>query len=221
MCFSAPGSFILGTALIGSGIYNVSQAKNGNHLFLAATPMLFGIQQIAEGGVWLAINAGNQLWLTIYSLGFLFFSVFFWPLWIPLSSYQFEAPGWRKEIIKYFFWAGTIYGSAWYLAMLINCPTLHPIIIKHSIAYESFVASMDPGFLAASYLIYAVIVIGGLIFSSAFLIRLLALLLSITVAVAGVFFYYAFSSVWCFMAAILSLYLLWVIKIYGKEAAKI
>jgi conjugal transfer/entry exclusion protein len=67
MCFSAGASFGLGAGLLAAGAYcvPVSARRDQAWLPLALTPVLFGVQQIAEGllaqgRVWHQIQQGEQ-----------------------------------------------------------------------------------------------------------------------------------------------------------------
>jgi len=212
MCFSAPGSFILGTALIGSGAYSIRNVKKREYLPLAITPILFGIQQLMEGGVWLALAAQSIILTRIFALGFVFFAFFLWPAWAPFFSRSIEPVSWRKRMFNYFMWAGIVFGAFFYILHIFYCNTLNPQVINHSISYDSQVTILVRSYQWELYLIYFVIVAGPLLLSSLPRIRIFGLLTMIGVAVTVLFFFYAFSSVWCFFAAIISFYIIWIIK---------
>ena len=53
MCFSASASFIAGTSLSAVGVAALRNTKARSEQPLAAIPLLFGIQQLAEGVIWL------------------------------------------------------------------------------------------------------------------------------------------------------------------------
>jgi len=54
MCFSASVSFAAGLALITCGIAALKYAQERRLQMIAAIPLLFGLQQCAEGMVWLS-----------------------------------------------------------------------------------------------------------------------------------------------------------------------
>ena len=49
MCFSAPASFIAGTALSAIGVAALRKTKSRSEVPFAMIPLLFGIQQVTEG----------------------------------------------------------------------------------------------------------------------------------------------------------------------------
>ena len=54
MCFSATASFISGTALCVIGVATLKQTKAPAEIPFALIPLLFGIQQLTEGVIWLS-----------------------------------------------------------------------------------------------------------------------------------------------------------------------
>ncbi|MEK7121399.1 MAG: DUF6629 family protein, partial [Patescibacteria group bacterium] len=85
MCFSATASFVAGSALSVVGVVTIAKAKRKAQIPFAMIPLLFGIQQIAEGFIWLSFRF-NTLWLNttmtyVYSL----FSHVLWPVFIPFT----------------------------------------------------------------------------------------------------------------------------------------
>ena len=56
MCFSAPASFIAGTALTSIGVAALRQTKTGSEIPFAMIPLLFGVQQLIEGVIWLTFS---------------------------------------------------------------------------------------------------------------------------------------------------------------------
>ena len=50
MCFSAPASFIAGTALSVIGVAALKRTESKSEIPFALIPLLFGIQQLIEGG---------------------------------------------------------------------------------------------------------------------------------------------------------------------------
>ncbi len=80
MCFSAEASFGLSGVLVPAGIYCcVRSVLRHNFLFLplAVIPIVFGVQQCAEGLVWVGINRSDSDLVEASSLTFLFFAICF------------------------------------------------------------------------------------------------------------------------------------------------
>jgi hypothetical protein len=189
MCFSAEASFTASAALVPCGVYcyTVARYRNPNWEPLALIPFFFGIQQFFEGMVWL----GHY---TLGSVAFLFFAVAFWPIWIPWSMYCITR---RWEILLFILW-----GVGFLLIYLFLIP--HPVevtIVNHSIKYGP-VAS-DP-FMRLTYLLN---VVAPVFFTKDRILWLMGLFTVVSGILSHMFLSYAFVSLWCFFAAVISLFL--------------
>jgi hypothetical protein len=116
-----------------------------------------------------------------------------------------------KNILRLFAITGAIYGSILYFPLLMNDSWLQIEVINHSIAYKThyFFNGMAP--LNFSFYTYALIVLLPLMISSKRNINFLGGLIAMTAVITYILFHYAFISVWCFMAAIVSMYLIYAI----------
>jgi len=56
MCFSASASFIAGASLFAVGVATLKRARARAELPFAMIPLLFGIQQLTEGVIWLTFS---------------------------------------------------------------------------------------------------------------------------------------------------------------------
>ncbi len=195
MCFSATASFVAGGALVAVGAVTLSQIKKKAEIPFAAIPLLFGIQQIVEGVVWLSFGSPilNTVMTYVYSI---FFQVF-WPIFTPLSILLLEKDRWRKNILRLFLLVGMAVAVNSLYFILTGPVTSH--IVSCSIAYDF--PYLYPLWAIA---FYVVITCGSAVVSSYKIINLFGVALFISFFVASYFFIQTFFSVWCFFAAILS-----------------
>ncbi len=216
MCFSATASFIAGSALCAGGmaaIYRFRYPKQS--LALASIPIIFGIHQISEGFVWLGLNKViAQHYMDIAMYFFNFIAMSFWPVFIPLSVGLHEHP--RK---KHYFIGFTLAGLAVSLYLLYSYTlysTLHiNVHCCNSIAYIYRVPYLY-GVIDYFYVLIVVIpfllstnpriryILGPAFFSS----FLVALYLQ-----SG----YDYPSIWCFLAAIISICIYYALSWKGIE----
>ena len=211
MCFSPEASFAVGGALLPAGAYCLRTAakKNPRHLPLAFLPIALGAQQIAEGFVWRGLQADDPVQTRTASLAFLFFALAFWPFWWPFVAAILDTrPRFKRTWI-----ALAIACSGWFWILfypLLVGPDslLSTEIVHHSIRYAypdlAVYQYVPRPILRVLYLIAAVL---PMALGSAEFGRLPGLMLLASVVVAAVSFDYAFVSVWCFFAAVLSSYL--------------
>lgn len=209
MCFSAEASFSLSVVMLSGGVYCVKNAISKNLLMLpvAIIPFLFGIQQFSEGWVWLGLRWDNFALVRSFALIFLAFAIVFWPFWIPFCAF---ITGNRKEKMFFGFLSalGLVVGLGVYIPLFYNVDSPVADVIGHSIYYN--VRSL-PMFQFVPVLLWEIMYV-GIIVSPIFAsnntkILFLGIAVVLSVAISYLLFWFAFASVWCFCAALLSLYL--------------
>lgn len=213
MCFSATASFAMGGVLIPAGAYAVSRARHADPRWIAFAiyPLAFGVQQVAEGFVWLGLGASDATLTAIWARVFMFFSHFFWLAYVPLSVRRGETDPIRRKMLALLAVLGTLLGLAIYLPVLVYPQSLTVEVIDRSIDY-SVALNMKTEFnVAAIRLAYGAIIIGALLLSSDRRIQIFGVLVGASLIVTFLFYEYALISVWCFFAAGLSAFLVAII----------
>lgn len=198
MCFSTTASFAAGIALSTIGVATIQQTKKKRELPLALIPLLFGIQQIIEGFVWLSFSFGMPVLNQFATCGYTTFSHILWPIFVPFAVALIETDLVRKRILHAFQVMGVGVGG-----YLLYAATQNPIvstIINQSIVYDSvfLYTFMITGF-------YITVVCGSFFVSSEKLLNAFGALLLVSFLCAYYFYTLAFVSVWCFFAAVLSI----------------
>lgn len=194
MCFSPTASFLASAGLAVVGIMSARGATAMTRP-LVAIPFLFAVQQAIEGFQWLSIANGQPNILLSY--GYLLFAYLLWPLIIPLILFAIEQKKRRRILPLVWIGAGVSLG---FLFLLFT----HPITVEkiaYSISYDM------PGPLwmkIAGVLAYASATIGPFLISTVAPLRWFGLLLASSFILAYLAFTYAYLSVWCFLAAVLS-----------------
>ena len=206
MCFSATVSYSAAAILTGTGIYAMRQARvlPPAYMLWAAIPIFFAMQQAFEGRVWQMLAAGNASEAVPFAMGFHFFSHFLWLWLIPLSSYLVEPEKIRKRVFA---------GSLVYASMLFNPDWMVITVRDHSIIYDFIVPYQTTIHLPITPLmLYGLTLLLPLFFSSHRQIKIFGVLLVLSMVLAAEIKNHAFVSVWCFFAALLSLYLVYMIR---------
>ena len=109
MCFSATASFVAGGALVATGLTTVKICQNKKHIPFASIPLLFGVQQLSEGFLWLALEKQQYShWETNSTYFFLFFAQIVWPLWVPFSIRLMELSPRIKQRLNFILLIGII-----------------------------------------------------------------------------------------------------------------
>ena len=130
MCFSATASFVAGTSLSAIGVATIRKAERRSELPFAMIPLLFGIQQLVEGIIWLTFRYDapvlKQTMTYVYSV----FSHVVWPIYVPFAIGFLESAGWRKRALLAFQAAGLIVGL-YLLFFIVTQPVVAQIDGQH------------------------------------------------------------------------------------------
>lgn len=198
MCFSATSSFLAAGVLGSIGVATLRHVREPRALLFASMPTLFALHQFCEGMVWLGLD-GHIGKLALDHVAFLFtlYAQGVLPLLMPLAVALMEPRGWRRAVILMFTVIGAIV-FAWDVTGLIFYPS-RTFIEHHSIAYRNPLT----GNLAISCL-YVLATCGALLLSTHRVVRAYGVLNVVGLTIVEIVKSYAFASVWCFYAAVLS-----------------
>ena len=197
MCFSAAASFSAGVPLLIVGVLTTRRAGKSSGLALAAIPLLFGIQQLLEGVLWLTFPDRAPLLNTVLTYVYTFFSHVLWPVYVPLAVLLIEPSPWRRKVLAAIVVAGALV-AAYLLYSLVRLPLVAQVTGSH-------IAYLSPHFFALEVMsLYLLGTCVGSLFSSHRFVRLFGVAAFISFMAAYAFYATWFISVWCFFAAVLS-----------------
>lgn len=214
MCISAAVSYGSAAVLGATGLYAVHRTRRQapRYLAWALVPLFFAIQQAFEGRVWQLVEVDGRGAVSA-ALGFLFFSHFLWLWWIPLASYRVEPAPLRRRLFLAVGLFGLLAGGLVYFALLLHPEWLAVLVRGQSIKYD--VTSPYRGSISLGIrpnVLYALIVLVPLLFSSLRHLRIFGVMIAVSMLLASEVYGHAYISVWCFFAAVLSLYVLVMIR---------
>lgn len=206
MCFSASASFVASAALGSLGAIVYSKKKDTREWPLALIPLVFAVQQAAEGFLWLSIGQSSSFTLLFTSI-FLFFAFFWWPTYIPYVAMSLETNPSTKKLLRYTWYLGTALGLLLYGLFLLR--PLPAFIAGNSIcyAYYPYTLAFDAFPLIMMVYIGVTVITGAL--SRHRIFQLFSIAAGIGALIAWFFHANTFTSVWCFFGALLSLILLY------------
>ncbi len=221
MCFSAQASFTAAAILLPAGAASVYKAHRTDRRYLAlsALPLLFGLQQLFEGMVWISGEAGNMAAVLHYSLAYMFFSWLAWPVWVPVACYFLE-PDSRRPLYLVFIILGAMLGGAQYLPYFMHQGWLMVSFLPHAIAYGGTLLSDVFVSREFTLLIYVTAVIVPLIIATKKEVRIFGFLVALVLATTSAFFQFAYISVFCFGGALMSSYLVAMIFCRARHPAE-
>ena len=135
MCFSAPASFVAGTALSVLGVVTIRMTLRKAEIPLAMIPLLFGVQQFTEGMIWLSFRDESPLSNTTLTFVYSLFSHVLWPIFIPFAVGLLETVPWRKKALVACQIAGLAVGL-YLLYFIVQVPVTSEVL-GNALAYVS------------------------------------------------------------------------------------
>jgi len=208
MCFSAEVSFGASAVISTVGVMAIKKSTKKEQLLFAMVPLLFGVQQFFEGWLWIALENGPYPRLeNIATFGFLIFAQLIWPIWVPLSAYTLEKNTTRKRLIGF----ALLLGIALFLILGYRMLTydVKAQIDQFHIYYTVGHFQSTNWWSGIFYLLPAVF---PFIFSSKHTINYLGLMMLLLFAIAKIFYLKYMISTWCLFAALLSVYIFFILK---------
>jgi hypothetical protein len=203
MCFSATASFVASGVLGTIGVATLRHVREPRALLFAAVPMLFAVHQFTEGWVWLGLE-GRFGTLALDHLSFLFtlYAQGILPLLMPAAVALMEPPGRRRGVILGLTGIGALV-CVWDVSGLIFLPS-RCFIDHYSIAYRN---PMTGNFWISC--LYILATCGALLLSTHRVVRWYGVFNVVALTITQIVKAYAFASVWCFYAAIMSVTIYW------------
>lgn len=204
MCFSASASFIASGVLGGIGLASIALVRSKKLVAIACIPLLFAIQQFAEGVVWVYASP-------IAATIFLFFALIVWPFYTPFALLMAESDN-GKRVSLYLL---TIIGLGLSLCLLFGLLSsdvsfyIQDCHIVYDAARILLINDWVSLFLGS---IYCLVTIIPFFISSQQYIKQIGLLIMGTCLIAYLFYTIYFISVWCFFAALTSTAMLVIVR---------
>lgn len=189
----------MAAAIAGAGgTAAVTRVRTRADVPLAAMPLVFAVQQTIEGFLWLSLatephgQAAADL-----TAAFLLIALVIWPIYAPLAALTAE-PSRNRQLAIALCLLGGLAVAIYFAAALGAAPRTARISGAH-IAYSS-----DPDLPAAVRILYPAATCLSLMLSSHRAIALAGAAILLGSLVSYWMYWNAFTSVWCFFAAIAS-----------------
>ncbi|RKE17589.1 DUF6629 family protein [Streptomyces sp. TLI_171] len=189
MCWSAEADLVAGSVVAAVGVAAVVRAGASRRLPLAALPLLLGVHQLVEAGVWSGWAWARTAWAVI-ALPLL-------PLYVPTAVWCAT----RRRSAAAFTALGAVVALALTAALV-----RHPVTAQvhgHTLGYA--VGIPAAGLLLAGYLLAT---LGSLLCSGDGRLRLLGWITGLGALACALLWRLAFVSTWCALAAVASVVLL-------------
>jgi hypothetical protein len=203
MCFSATANFVASGVIAGVGVATLREVDHPRAVLFAAMPLLFALHQFTEAFVWLGLEGRiGEVALRHSAFLFILYAQGLLPLLVPLAVLLLEPPGWRRRgIVAACAIGAAVFGWTTYGVMAFPSQAF---IEHHSIAYRNPLTTNS--WVGGGYIVATC---SALLLSSHRVVRWFGALNVVGLIVVMIVKGYAFTSVWCLYAAVLSIMLYW------------
>jgi hypothetical protein len=217
MCFSAIASFSSGIILGTIGAVTLKTAPKNSHRPFAAIPLIFALQQITEGFLWLClkgkIDAG---WEQLLTYQFIIIAQVIWPFWVPFSMLLLEQKQKRKNLFYLLITVGILFSLT--IAYRLLFYPVYVTIEEHHISYHlAFPVIIHYG----GSITYLIVILASPFVSTVKRMSLVGFLTLFSFIAAELLYTKYIISVWCFFAAIISIAVYAVVREQRKIPAPI
>ncbi len=210
MCFSAEASFVSSGILTIGVIATLRQIRNPEQRAFAFFPLIFALHQFIEGCLWLTRSYAAPPGLVEFlSHAFPFIAYVVWPVLLPYAIDRLEDVPGRKKLLLSCRTVGAGL-SIFYLYYIAKGPVT-AVFVNQSIHYEFYFS-----FWILSQWLYGFSIIGATLISSHKIVNLFGIGLIIAYNIAKQFYLASYPSVFCHLAAWLSLIIFLEIR-YGAR----
>ena len=210
MCFSANASFAASLIIGALGTVAVKNTKTIPQLLFASIPIIFSLQQLSEGLLWLSYSKSDlEPWRFFFTYTYLIFAMALWPLWLPLSIRLLEKDKQRKKMLTILAVVGALVSALVFCIML-----LYPIKVipaDHHLHYQFGLPASVKILIGTFTVLYIVATITPSFISSFKRMKWLGIVFMATYLLTLAIFPGAVISVWCYFAALLSLLIIWIL----------
>lgn len=180
---------------------SLKKVQHPSQLLFASIPFIFGVQQIAEGILWLTLPYPDSVnTQRIFTYIFLFFAQIIWPIWVPIALLLVEKNSTRRNTQRMLVGAGLIVSL--YLGYCLLAFNVEAKIIGHHISY---LQDYPISFKNTSIIFYSFATIAPPFFSHIKHMWMLGTTILISYVVTTIFYEHYIVSVWCFFSSIISL----------------
>lgn len=211
MCFSAGASFGASAVLSIIGTTAIMKARTIPQGLFAGIPLIFSIQQLAEGMLWLSLkNPQLTTWRPLFTDLYLLFGLVVWPLWIPFTIRRLEKDPKRKKILQLFLITGFLAAAGATYAMIFY--SVDVIRADHHLHYEISILPATKEFVKLFTLFYLAATIATSFISSVKRMKWLGIVFLFSYCVSVIFYSSAVVSIWCYFASLLSIIVFWIIS---------
>ena len=231
MCFSATASFGASAVLGTIGIIAVTKAKTIPQRLFATIPLIFAVQQLTEGLLWLSLkDPAIAAWQSLLTYIYLVFAMAVWPLWVPLTVWLLEKDARSKRIMNVLLGIGMMVSVCVVLVLslypvhvmtpaCLSCPFSATPSLSQHLHYRFTFPPVPKGLIGSFTMLYIMATIVTPFISSIKKMKWMGFVFLASYLFAVILYNGFVISIWCFFAALLSFVVLWIIMGLRKSVS--
>ena len=201
MCFSAEVDFVTAAVIAVPAVDAMRHAERPNEIPIAIVPTLFVVHSLASGLAWLGVDGSvSESLATAAEWVYVLIAFVVIPALVPLAVWCLEATGWRRRATGAVAFLGAVVGVIFLLRMLAN----GYVAIAHDDWIQWGVQGQGNGLLTAGYLLATC---GVLLISGERWLIVYGVVNVVAVAATAAATREGFASIWCFWAALTSVFI--------------
>jgi hypothetical protein len=205
MCFSPQVDVVAGVGLTIVAIDTLRHTRSGRTLPIALLPAIFAFHTFVSAFVWWgAQGVVPQVVGDVAANTFMFIAFVFFPIYLPISILILERPGWRRDVLLALAGAGVIAGAIFLVGLLDGRGS--------AVACDYAIDFRVLGLTNAPVLLYVLATCGAMLLSGYRPIFIWGICNIVAAAFLSVAATRGFPSLWCFWAAITSVFIAWFIR---------
>jgi hypothetical protein len=200
MCFSANASFAGAAVVAGAGVVCLSMVRERREIPFAALPLLFGVHQFLEGVTWTELDGRSDAVLNGWGTeAWVMFAWALLPAYVPWATWLLEDDPKRKRLMTPLLVLGILLG----LFMITQAvqPEIQVSVVNGNLDYV--LGLPFPGWVLGLPYVLTTCLTPSL--STRRWVRVFGIGNFLAMTLAGVIEYKDYSSIWCTLAAFLSL----------------
>lgn len=210
MCFSPEVDVVAASAITVFAVDALKHNKNLRSLPIALVPAIFAIHTFSDALVWWSER--GQISNSIGSIAawiYLFIAFVLLPIFVPIATNLIEPKGWRKNLIGLIAFGGLLAGVDNAISILQGNTTV--------VACNYYVDYHVGGTTALAGIFYVVATVGAIALSGQRHLKSWGFINAVVVLVLAIWANHKLPSLWCFWAAITSVFVSWFIRHIGRE----
>jgi len=231
MCFSVTASFGASAVLGTIGIIAVVKAKTIPLRLFATIPLIFAVQQLTEGLLWLSLkDPVLASWQSLITYIYLVFAMAVWPLWVPITIRLLEKDARRKKTMNVLVTIGalvpvivvlvlSLYPVHAMTPICLSCPFSATASLSQHLHYSFTFPPVPKGLIGTFTALYIIATIITPFISSVKKMKWMGFVFLASYLFAVILYNGFVISIWCFFAALLSFVVLWIIMGLRKSAS--